>query len=69
MKMLICKFLSAFLFTFSFHVFLHAIRIESMRKCYIVKYKLFQFRLLKVVLGKLNIMVKVPKQLSVSSHF
>ena len=48
---------------------MHANRTESMRKCYIVKYKLFQFRLLKVVLGKLNIMVKVPKQLSVSSHF
>ena len=74
MKMLLCKFLSTFLFTFSFHVFflkyfMHAIRTESMRKFYIVKYKLFQFRPLKVELGKLNIKVKVSKQLSVSSHF
>ena len=48
---------------------MYAIRTESMRKFYIVKYKLFQFRPLKVELGKLNIKVKVSKQLSVSSHF
>ena len=48
---------------------MHGIRTEIMRKFSMVRSKLFQFRPLKVVLGKLNMMVKVPKQVSVSSHF